>query len=200
MFTGIIENVVSVLEVSPQSSREVLLKIPNPFSDVKPGESIAVNGVCLTAVAEKSVAKDFLLFYVSPETLDRSNLSQVKVGDKVNLERALRLEDRLSGHLVQGHVDGMAKIMRMDRSADQAHELEVQVPEALLKYMVEKGSVCLDGISLTINSINKTSICLMIIPHTWEHTNLSSKQVGRDLNIEADMVAKHLYAFYSRGH
>lgn len=200
MFTGIIEKIVPVLESKALSSREVVLKIPNPFSDVKPGESIAINGVCLTAVAEEKVSLDHLLFYVSPETLERTNLSQIKAGDVVNLERALTLQDRLSGHLVQGHVDGLGKLLRIERKADQAHEIEVEVPTNLMKFMVEKGSVCLDGISLTINSISKSSICLMIIPHTWQQTNLYSKQVGRDLNLEADMIAKHLYAFYSRGH
>lgn len=188
MFTGIINAVGKVLAVE-EGSRERTLLVKTPYADAELGESIATSGVCLT-VAEASTNGE-LRFYASSETCSRTNLGQLTAGSSVNLERALRLADRLSGHIVQGHVDGLAKLIAICPAGD-SHELEVELPTSMLRYVIEKGSIALDGISLTVNSIQGTRIRLMIIPHTWAHTTLSTKKVGDDFNVELDMVAKYV--------
>ena len=193
MFTGIIESIGTVSSVE-RSSSVCRLRISNPWSDVAVGESIAVNGVCLTSLDGS------LLFDVSPETLRCTSLGALAAGDSVNLERSLRLGDRVSGHLVQGHVDGLGRLLSVEPKEDGSLELTVGVPEPLRRYMSPKGSVAIDGISLTINSVESDRISLMIIPHTWKATNLSTKRVGQDLNLEADVIAKTLYEFYRRSH
>jgi riboflavin synthase len=195
MFTGIIQNVAEITraERTPNSSEDSLkIAIKNDFPKnvgaVQLGESIAVNGVCLT-VTEVSSELDFFVGY---ETLKRSNLKNLKVGSRINLERALLASDRLSGHVVQGHVDGEAKFLKAEFRSG-CWDARLQLPSSLTKYCVDKGSISLNGVSLTIASIDATgAIGIMLIPHTWEHTNLSTLKPGDLVNVEVDVLAKYM--------
>lgn len=191
MFTGIITGVTKLAAVDIRTNERVL-RMTVPYADVTLGESIALNGVCLTVarLASNDAGTD-VEFFVSPETCARTNLGELAAGHSVNLERALRLSDRLSGHLVQGHVDGLARLTAIKRAAD-CYELQVELKPEHMKYVIEKGSIALDGISLTVNSVKDSTIYLMIIPHTWEQTSLASKRVGQDFNVELDMIAKYI--------
>ncbi|MEW6055614.1 MAG: riboflavin synthase [Bdellovibrionota bacterium] len=193
MFTGIVSGLGQVTSLTRHDSGEVNVWLSCLYEDAVLGESIAINGVCLTVVSieKPGHGKAVLEFFISSETLSCSNLGRLEKGSRVNLERALRLQDRLSGHLVQGHIDGLAKLIGV-RPAGESREIQIEVPPRMLPFLVEKGSVALDGISLTINTIKDKSITLRIIPHTWEHTTLSSKQVGQDFNLELDVIAKYV--------
>ncbi|HKY63853.1 MAG TPA: riboflavin synthase [bacterium] len=193
MFTGIVEGVGRIKKVESQPSH-TRLEVESPFSlkDTKVGDSIAVNGCCLTAtkIQGKTFSAD-----VSPETLSLTNIGELKVGGRVNLERPLRLSDRLGGHLVQGHVDGVGKLVKkafVKAKPEGYWLLEVEVPKHLRVYMVDKGSVTVDGISLTVNRTRAGRISLCIIPHTQERTTLVDKEVGALLNLEADILLKYL--------
>ena len=198
MFTGIITAVGRIKEViltaKDTSANNKIFWIETPYSkfDLKIGESIAVNGACLTVtnILGDTPQKSELEFYASEETLQKTNLNSLKFGDLVNLEQAMILGDRLSGHIVQGHVDGLAKLKSITALGD-SKILEVEVPKHLLRYMISKGSVTIDGISLTINSIDNSCIYLNIIPHTWENTNLHTWYTTQDLNLEVDVIAKY---------
>lgn len=188
MFTGIVSALGKVTAVERTDNQRVF-RIVTPYKDVALGESIAVNGVCLTAT---EMGDDGTLqFYASHETCARTNLGALTVGRQVNLERALRFEDRLSGHIVQGHVDGVAPIVGI-RQVGESHELDVELPRDFLRYVIAKGSICLDGISLTVNSVKDSVISLTIIPHTWTHTNLFTRGIGDNFNVELDMIAKYV--------
>jgi riboflavin synthase len=193
MFSGIIEKLGKVEEVTRQGEALSCL-IATGFEDLVLGESVAVNGVCLTvtAVAENGCAR----FFASAETLARTGLGTIVPGSKVNLERAVSLNTRLSGHLVQGHVDGQARLLAVTPH-EGAFKLRFEAPKNLARYCVEKGSITLDGISLTINSVTDTpdgsaTIAITIIPHTWEHTNLSTVTIGGTVNVEVDVIAKYV--------
>lgn len=193
MFTGIIEGVGRIKKLQSQSSHR-RIEIESPFSlkDTRIGDSIAVNGCCLTAtqIQGKTFSAD-----VSPETLSLTNLGELKPGDRVNLERPLRLSDRLGGHLVQGHVDGVGRLVKkafVKAKPEGYWLLEVEVPKQLRSYMVDKGSVTVDGISLTVNRVKSGRISLCIIPHTQERTTLVEKEVGAQLNLEGDILLKYL--------
>jgi len=170
-----------------------VLVLETGWNDLEPGESIAVNGVCLTVTEFARGGR--ATFFVSPETLSRTSLGRLASGAKVNLERSVRLESRLSGHLVQGHVDGKARVTSISPEGG-AYRLELALPAELARYCVEKGSIALDGISLTINSLaageGETRIGVTIIPHTWEHTNLNTARPGDDINVEVDVMAKYV--------
>jgi|UniRef100_A0A7C2Z325 riboflavin synthase len=183
MFTGLVEK-VGVVE-SLKSGR---LTVRAGFDEVKVGDSIAVNGVCLTAV---NIEKDKLSFDLSEETLSRSNLKLLKPGDLVNLERALRASDRLGGHILQGHVDFTAPIVELSRRGDH-WSLKVRIKKGYEIYFVEKGSVGIDGISLTINSLEGGLIHINIIPHTYENTNLKARKPGDMVNLEVDIIGKYV--------
>jgi riboflavin synthase len=188
MFTGIIQNLGRVSRLNENGSKLVL---ETDFKDLELGESVAVNGVCLT-VAELLHGTE-ALFAVSPETLARTSLGTLEPGSRVNLERALLMSTRLSGHLVQGHVDGLATLVATAPSADKNfYQLSVEIPAELAKYCVEKGSIAFDGISLTINAIQGTRVELMIVPHTWTNTRLHTLEVGARLNLEVDLFAKYV--------
>ena len=189
MFTGIITNVGKILSKTNSSTKECTLAVETNFTDLALGESVAINGVCLT-VAEFEVSGN-AIFYASPETLSRTNLGALEQGSRVNLERALRVGDRLSGHWVQGHVDGVGELTATRREGE-SWSLEIKFPEEMAKYFVEKGSVALNGVSLTVNSVQGNSMSLMIIPHTWQHTNFASLATGDPINIEVDILAKLL--------
>jgi riboflavin synthase len=159
------------------------------LSDLEIGSSIAVNGCCLTAIEidSQSFAAD-----LSPETLDKTNLGELGVGRKVNLERPLAPTGRLSGHFVQGHVDGTGEFLGIDELGEDNWNLRVRAPEPLLKYLVYKGSIAIDGISLTVARLDGDVIEVAIIPHTYRETNLADRRPGESVNLEADVIAKHV--------
>jgi riboflavin synthase len=163
-------------------------------ADLSPGDSVLVNGVCLTAVECDGTKFGADL---SNETLDRSTLGQLDVGDAVNLEPALRLQDRLGGHLVQGHVDAVASVRSVTRDGDGS-VLEIEAPSSLLRYVVEKGSVTLDGVSLTVTHVDERSFGVSLIPETLARTNLKDAEPGRRVNLEVDMIAKYVEKLFPR--
>lgn len=190
MFTGIIQTLGRIESLSP-SGGAMRLAIAAPdldTSDVALGDSIAVSGPCLTAVA---IAPGRFEVDVSPETLARTTLGAKRVGDTVNLEKALRLSDRLGGHLVSGHVDGIGDVhSRLER--DNCVQFGLRAPAALARYISQKGSICIDGVSLTVNAVNGADFELLIIPHTLERTTLGELRSGSRVNLEIDLVARYL--------
>ena len=184
MFTGIIEELGAV-----EAGERFSIQCKVVLSDLTPGASISVNGVCLTAV---DIRTDGFSADLAPETLQRSNLGDLRPGDRVNLERPLMLQTRLSGHIVQGHVDGTGVLEALRELGDGNWELEVRVPQDLDRFLVYKGSIAIDGISLTIASVSDGLVRVAIIPHTYEVTNLGSRKVGDRVNIECDVLAKHV--------
>ena len=193
MFSGIIERVAPVRSAFRRDGSLVLVLVTG-WNDLVLGESIAVNGVCLT-VTEFN-ARGLATFFVSPETLARSNLGALEEGAKTNLERSVSLGTRLSGHLVQGHVDGIARLDSIVEDCG-AHRLQFELPPELARYCVEKGSIALNGISLTLNSVPHNSgtrpvVGVTIIPHTWEHTNFHAVRLGDAINVEVDVMAKYV--------
>ncbi len=190
MFTGLIEGSGIIQRVETDPSRGGLIEVGAlPWEDaVSLGESIAVNGTCLTAIAD---SQGSFQAEVSVETLQRTNLSQLQTGDRVNLERPLRIGDRLGGHLVQGHVDGVGTIRGIEKSGDY-WSLEVDLPKDLSRYVVEKGSITVDGISLTVATLDGVRFSVALIPKTWEITNLSVRKIGDPVNIEVDVIAKYV--------
>jgi len=187
MFSGLVEEVGRVEELKLLSGG-AKLTVRSTLKDVKIGDSIAVNGVCLTVV---DIQNDTLSFDLSQETLSRSNLKLLKKGDPVNLERALRIGDRIGGHFLQGHVDFTSKVLVF--SLRGSHwELKIHIPEDYREYVVEKGSIGIDGISLTINYVEQDAVSINIIPHTYEKTNLKHRKVGDLVNVELDVLGKYV--------
>jgi len=197
MFTGIIEGLGTVAQVRPVDGGS-RLTVAADFSldGTGIGDSIAVNGACLTAV---SLQGSRFAVDVSPETLSKTTFQSVKIGDRVNLERALRLSDRLDGHLVSGHIDGLGTITAKQREGN-AIVVTYAVPEDLSRYMIPKGSVAIDGISLTINTCDKQSFSVSIIPHTAQITTIGLKDAGASVNIETDMLGKYVEKFINGKH
>ncbi|MCM8784074.1 MAG: riboflavin synthase [Candidatus Omnitrophica bacterium] len=189
MFTGIIEELGSVDKILKKDSFFKLeIKAEKIITTLKVGDSVSVNGVCLTIVETK---KDKLIFDCIGETLKRTNLGMLKVKEKVNLERALKLDSFLSGHIVLGHVDGMGKILKKIKE-ESGISLFVDTNKEILDYLVPKGSISLDGVSLTIVEIENSYFSVNIIPHTAENTTLGFKNIGDYLNIEIDIFAKYV--------
>jgi riboflavin synthase len=192
MFSGIIERLGTVRHIAATQTERVLT-IDTGIPDLTLGESVAVNGVCLTVT--RFTAEGEADFHVSGETQARTALPRLRQGARVNLERAITPATRLSGHIVQGHVDGVGQLVSTAPDGESVR-LVVAVPAALRRYVVEKGSIALDGISLTVNAIDPVQesfpIHLMIIPHTWTHTGLGGLSPGDPLNIEVDVLAKYV--------
>ncbi|XID74842.1 riboflavin synthase [Alkanindiges sp. WGS2144] len=190
MFTGIIEAVGKVASIQ-HSAGDVHLRIDAgtlDMDDVKLGDSIATSGVCLTVT---DFGKGWYTADVSLETISRSTLKQWKTGSRVNLEKALLPTTRLGGHLVSGHVDALGEIMLARKDARSLY-FEVRAPDALAKYLAEKGSITVDGISLTINHLNGALFSLNLVPHTAAHTTIGDWQVGTQVNLEVDVLARYL--------
>lgn len=185
MFTGIVEELGTVVTAGTRLE----VRCSTVLSDLSIGASIAVNGVCLTAVA---VNKESFAADLAPETLSRSNLGDLAAGSRVNLERPVTPMTRLSGHIVQGHVDATGEVVAIDALGDGNWWLKVRVPKSLDRYLVEKGSIALDGISLTIAALDGEVMGVTIIPHTYTSTNMCQSRVGTRLNIEVDVLAKHV--------
>ena len=195
MFTGLVEGQGEVLRIENNSDRALLSIKPGfLWEERKLGESIAVNGVCLTVTAWRgnSFAVD-----VSEETLTRSNLGGLQVGSLVNLERALRLSDRLGGHWVTGHIDGTGRIVQKENRGN-FFLLKIDFPGSLRPFIVEKGSIAVDGVSLTVNRVDEKDLALTIIPHTGAQTTLVAKKIGDEVNLETDLIGKYVYQFMSR--
>jgi len=199
MFTGIVQKKASVLELTATGESSFRLKLDNPYASeavsdpIELGESIATNGVCLTVTA---FDPSFLQFDVSPETVERTALGRLRTGAKVNLERSLRMGDRLSGHWVQGHVDGTARVVRLQKVEEAYWDYEIEPTDpALLRYCVKKGSLTVDGISLTIHDLSSKTLKFQIIPHTWAVTALSDLNIGDLVNLEVDLLAKYIERF-----
>lgn len=189
MFTGIIEETGVVLAITKNAHSAVLrIGAKKVLDDVRPGDSIAVNGVCLTVT---SYGTNEFTADVMHETLDRSSLGELRAGGKVNLERALRLDSRLGGHIVTGHIDGTGKIRRVRVDAN-AIWYTIAAEPALLSGIVEKGSIAIDGISLTVAKVTEQDFAVSVIPHTAEHTTLSGKKEGAVVNLETDCIGKYV--------
>jgi len=188
MFTGIVETRGEVESLEPVETGAVL-RVRTPFLDeLALGESVAVNGACLTVTSTEGGAMRFDLLH---ETLRLTNLGALAPGDAVNLERSLRVGDRLSGHFVQGHVDACAEVLAYEVSG-QDHRLEVALPSGFARLAAPKGSICVDGISLTLAELHEDRFVIWIIPHTHEVTNLRHRRAGERVNLEFDLLAKHL--------
>ena len=190
MFTGIVEELGMVQNLEHyMAGARLTIRCSRILADATVGASIAVNGACVTAV---ELGEDHFSADLSPETLKRTNLGALHSGSLVNLERPLRANSRLDGHFVLGHVDGTAEIVSLESLGEDNWWLRIRVPENLARYIVEKGSVAVDGISLTVAGIEDVQVSFTIIPHTYEHTNLRSYGTGARVNLEADILAKHL--------
>jgi riboflavin synthase len=190
MFTGIINALGRVVRRTPdREGVELVISAPDTFARTRDGDSVAVNGVCLTA---KHPGAE-LIFDVVPETLGRTDLGALEVGEEVNLEPSLRVGDEIGGHLVYGHVDGVCTIVRREPQG-QGFRLWCEVPLALRNFIIEKGYVSLDGVSLTVAGVEADRFCVALIPETLKRTTLGRKGVGNLLNIEADPVARYVAA------
>ena len=189
MFTGIIEELGTVLAIEKQPDAiRLTIGCDKVLSDLGRGDSISCSGTCLTAIEidDKGFTADVML-----ETLKRSSLDGVQVGDPINLERAMSNNTRFGGHIVQGHVDGVGEFVSREKS-DNWDWVKIRIPAELMKYVVHKGSITLDGISLTVNDIEDDVIALSLIPETLTVTTLGYKKPGDKVNVEADVLAKHI--------
>jgi len=191
MFTGLVSAVARVVSLRSGAAGAVLaVERPADFGDAAVGESIAVSGVCLTVVPPAAPGQP-LFFDVSPETLSRSALGGLAAGAGVNLERALRASDRLGGHIVAGHVDGTAEVLGIEKSGD-SWTFRFSLPSPLARYAVEKGSIAVDGISLTLAALGEGSFDVAVIPHTFTATTLGMKKPGDRVNLEVDVLGKYV--------
>jgi riboflavin synthase len=191
MFTGLIETAAEIVERRVSSSAGALrVRTEKKLENLKYGESIAVNGACLTL--EKDEGSQILLFHVLEETFKRTNLGNIPQGDKVNIERAMAMGDRFGGHIVSGHVDSVAKIISFAKMSSSDYELKVEAPESIRPFLVEKGSVAIDGISLTLVEVGKDFFTVHLIPVTIAETALSSRKSGDSVNLEADIIGKYV--------
>jgi riboflavin synthase len=191
MFSGIIEEVGRVTRIEQnRENRRITVAATQAPKELKAGDSIAVSGVCLTAVDIKpgSFSAD-----LAPETWTRTSFSRIHAGAQVNLELPMKADGRFGGHIVQGHADGVGRLISLERIADSdSWWLEIELPEEVEKYTVYKGSICIEGISLTVAGLERNRCSVAIIPHTVEATNLNSLKVGDPVNLEADLIAKYV--------
>ena len=198
MFTGLIGELGSITAIEKSESSAVFtINAPQLISQISVGDSVAVNGVCLTAT---SISGTTFTADVMIQTLSLTSLSQVSVDSPVNLELAAQLNSRLGGHMVQGHVDGVAKVVGLT-PGDKWAQFDITVPAHLAKYIVNQGSICLDGVSLTVGSIDDSNkvVTVWLIPETLESTNLSTKSAGDLVNVEVDVLAKYVERLLAKG-
>jgi riboflavin synthase len=187
MFTGIVEELGTVAE---RGDAHMVVSARKVLRDSERGSSVAVNGVCLTVVTIDQEAGS-LAFDLSPETVARTTLGGLEPGDPVNLERPVTLLSRLGGHLVQGHVDGVGRVAGVVKQA-AGSEMEIELPENLARYVVDKGSIAVDGVSLTVAGASDGRFAVALVPHTLEATNLGAARVGHPVNLEVDVMAKYV--------
>ena len=192
MFSGIIENKGMVKEFKKVKDYKLIIDTDIKYKDIKKGSSICCNGVCLTVVSKKKLSKiTRIRFDVSKETVNCTNFNQMKIGDSINIEKSLRVGDEISGHFVFGHVDDTAILISSKKVGD-SYEMKFKISKKLRKFIARKGSISINGVSLTINSFKRGEIGLNIIPYTWGKTNLSRIKVGDAINLEVDMLARYV--------
>ena len=192
MFTGIIEGLGNIVRfdknTSNRSAAKMTIHLGKISQGLKVGDSVSINGVCLTTI---DISKGIAKFEMIGETIKKTSLGSLKIGDKVNVERSLKIGERLEGHFVLGHIDGVGIISKMEKQPNQV-QIWVKVPKKLSKYIIQKGSVSVDGISLTVVDKLKDKFSVSIIPHTINITNLNFKKVGDKVNIETDILGKYI--------
>lgn len=189
MFTGIIKDIGVVKKITSNSEGKIFeIETKALASEIAIDDSVSTNGVCLTAT---KINNNVFTAQAVHVTLEKTNLGSLSVGDKVNLELALRPMDRMGGHFVQGHINGMARLSKINKRGNN-YELSFSTERELFKYMIKEGSIAIDGISLTLSDLTDTSFTVSIIPHTFENTILNTKKIGDSANIEVDMMAKYL--------
>jgi riboflavin synthase len=189
MFKGIITDIGTIIDTTIHSNSDQIFHIKTQnLPSINKGNSIACSGVCLTVV---DMMSDIFTVQTSQETMKISNLNTWKIGKKINLEQAMRLSDKIDGHLVQGHVDGIVKILTIERNLD-SHEIKLSCPQELIKFVAKKGSVTLNGVSLTVNSVINQEFIVNIIPYKWENTTFQYKKINDYLNLEFYMIARYL--------
>lgn len=192
MFSGIIENKGIVKKFKKIKDFQLIIDTDLKFKEIKKGSSVCCNGVCLTVTTKKRLAKKTKLYFdISKETVNCTTFNRIKIGDWMNIEKSLRVGDEISGHFVFGHVDGTAKLVS-SKKIEGSYALKFRIPNNLRKFISKKGSVAINGISLTVNNVTKNEISLNIIPYTWSKTNLSSLRIGERINLEVDMLARYV--------
>ena len=192
MFSGIIENKGFVLKFEKIKDFRLVLDTNLKYKEIKKGSSVCCNGICLTVISKKKKKKyTQLSFDVSQETINCSNFNLIKKGDEINIEKSLRVGDEISGHFVFGHVDDTSKLISVKKVGD-SHEIKLEISKKIKKYIAKKGSVSLNGISLTVNQVKNNFIVLNIIPFTWLNTNLKGLKIGDRINLEVDMLARYV--------
>lgn len=194
MFTGIVEGlgIIKKFEkkTNTRSAAKMKIDLGNLAKGLKAGHSVAINGVCLTVT---KISKNAAEFEMIGETIKKTDLGKLESGDKVNIERSLKVGDRMEGHFVLGHIDGTGKIIKIEKMPKEI-KLWIELPNDLTKHVVKKGSIAIDGISLTLVDVIKNKISVCIIPHTMKITNLNSKKIGDKVNIETDILGKYTTA------
>jgi riboflavin synthase len=188
MFTGIINDVGRILEITEDDGRRMTIESRLPLAEIPIGGSIATSGICFTAIDK---GHDWFTVQASGATLEVTTAGRWVKGDLLNLERSLRIGDELGGHIVFGHVDAVGEILALD-PVGESHRLEVRVPATLAALIAVKGSVAVDGISLTVNETGADRFAVNIIPHSWTHTNLPARALGDGVNVEVDMLARYV--------
>jgi len=189
MFTGIVEGILEIYSIEKDNNFYTInIKLNSDISDIKNGDSISINGVCLTVC---NINDKYFSVNVVKETIKKTNLNVLDTKSHVNYERAMKLSSRIDGHIVQGHIEGLGKIISKNKLDNQV-DLEIELKDDLLKYCIVKGSIALDGISLTIAELTNNVIKIAIIPYTYEHTILKYRNIGDFINIETDMFAKYI--------
>lgn len=192
MFTGIITNIAIVKNLSFSANQDLLITLElseHTNRNLEIGCSIACNGICLTLIDHKS---SNLFFQLSPETLSKTNIQNWQIGDKINLEFALRMGDELGGHLVSGHIDDVAKVLKISPVNNDSWQFLIELPQNLRQFIASKGSVVLNGVSLTVNEVLDDYFTVNIIKHTFNHTNFADLKIGDHLNLEVDLIARYL--------
>jgi riboflavin synthase len=189
MFTGLVEGTGKVVEVENSGEgKRITVEAEEVVEDVSVGDSISVSGACLTV---ESFSEENLTFFLAEETLEKTWFSGVSVGDELNLERSLKADDRMGGHQVQGHVEAVAEVLRVDE-LEEGWNMKFELPESIRSYVVEKGFVTVEGISLTTTEVTEQSFSVTVIPETWNVTNLSDKAKGDRMNLESDPIGRYV--------
>ena len=191
MFTGLVKDIGTIISVEENTEGKIFEIKTNLISEIKIDDSVAVNGCCLTAT---KINENSFIAQAVHVTLEKTSLGYLQVGSKANLELAMRLSDRLGGHLVQGHVNAKAKLKSIEPKGNNIN-LWFDIPVTQMKYIISEGSIAISGISLTVAAIVENSVMVTIIPHTWHHTNLNTLNINDEVNIEVDMMAKYLENF-----
>ena len=188
MFTGLVENTAEVISIQDSGEGKRMILEAGEFSDVEIGDSISISGACLTV---EDFEEEKATFFLAEETLEKTWFDHLKIGDVVNLERSLRADDRMGGHIVQGHVEAVARVIDLEE-LEEGWNMTFEKPEELEYYLVNKGFITVEGISLTVTEVDNDSFSVTIIPETWAVTNLSEKDEGSRVNLETDIIAKYV--------